>query len=272
MAPDARYGQSGFDLVPNAAAGYDLNSLMLVMGRHVSIPASMTFSLLCSAEDCRTFRYTLESAEEMLEILKGVSRTRMQPLKVVFGDGTAAKVAFGKQGGPAVEVTLHGTEASLPVQEKALDSLFKEVMQKEELEGLVHPLQDEARRVPPAPLVEVRASIVDLKPLMEELLTWREAQGSHFGLVGSLFEDGTVSLLPFSEGPVSRGERFDRLLELTQVTRRHRCRLRNNPVLQLLSPESGVENRLALVRRIKARMDMPSVINPSGVLWLPQSR
>ncbi len=270
LAPDARYGQGGFDLVPNGAAGYDLNSLMLVMGRHLFIPVSITFSLLCSVEDCKTLRYAPEDAGEMLEALRKATRTGVRPLKLVFGDDVGSRIAFGGDG-LTVEAALHGTEVSLPVQEKTLDSLFKEGVKKDEIDGLVHPLGETSLRVPPSPIVEIRTSIVDTTPLMEDLVTWRDAQVESLGLVGSLFEDGTVSLIPFSDRPISRGVRFERLLELVQIARKHRCRLRSNSTLQLLSPETERDRRFELVRRIKERVDLPNVINPSGVLWLPRA-
>ncbi|MEE9236760.1 MAG: FAD-binding protein [Thermoplasmata archaeon] len=270
LTPDARYGESGFDRVPNSAAGYDLNSLLLIMGRHVSIPVSVTFTLVPCVEGTKTLRYGLESTEHLLGALEEMVRTRLQPLKVVFGDGVASRVAFGREEGPTMEVSLHGTEETLPPQEEIVDSLFKENVEKKEIDGLAHPLQGPPRRVPPSPLAELRSSLADLAPLLNALTSWREAQGDSFGVIGTLFESGTIGLLPFIDRATNRGERFDRLLELVQIARAHRCRLRGNTTLQLLSPESNLEKRFALVRRIKEEVDLPNVVNPSGLLWVPQ--
>lgn len=271
ITPDARYGETGFDLVPNSAAGYDLNSLMTVMGRNLGIPVSVSFTLLSCFEDSKTFRFTLKGTEDMVKGLTNLAKTKVRPLKVVFGEGTASQSAFGVAGGPVVEVTIQGMDETVAPQEKALESAFGEGAEKETLEGIYHPLTKAPPRVAPSPLAEVRTSLRDFGALLQDFMGWKESSGPAFGVVGYLMESGTVGMQPMSSGPVSRGERFGRLVEIVQIARKHRCRLRTSPVIHLLEPETNLEKRFALIRRIKAEVDRPNVVNPSGVLWVPSS-
>ncbi|MFQ5837384.1 MAG: FAD-binding oxidoreductase [Thermoplasmata archaeon] len=271
LSPDGRYGESGFDLVPNNAAGYDLNSLMLVMGRHMIIPVSVTFTLLPMASTVKTSRYSVWSPEALVEAMRNLINTRVQPLRVSFGDGTGSLLAFGREGEPTIEIVLAGTEETLPVQQKLVDAAFKEGANKEEVEGLTHVTQSApGGDAPPSLLVEFRASLADLQLILQDVTSWVEAQGSGFGIIGSLYQAGTVSVIPFISGQTNRGERFTRVLELAQIARKHSCRLRNNPTIHLLSPEANLGKRFALVRRMKERVDLPHVINPSSLLMVPR--
>ncbi len=270
LAADTRYGESGFDQVPNNASGYDLNSLLLAMGRNLAVPVSVTFTLLPAVEAVRIFRYAPESMEDLVASLRGIAGSQGQPLKVIFGDGTASKVSLGGNEGLTVEVALRGTEETLPVQQKQLDSAFKKETKKTEVDGLAHPLVTPTKGRGPTPLVEVRASLADVQPLVDDIVAWAEGQGPGLGIIGTLSQGGTAGLLPFAQKPLNRGERFDRVLELVQIARKHRCRLRYSPLLHLLSPESNMEKRFNLARRIKERVDLPNVINPSNVLWVPR--
>lgn len=269
LGPDGAYSQSGFDGVPNCAAGYDLNALMLAMGQSLGIPVSATLALTGAAEDARTLRYPGEGLD-LTEALQAVEASGVRPLSLLFGDATASRVAWGAEGS-TVTLTLHGTEETLPYQEEAVDAAFGGETAKEAHEGLVHVLQKGARRKEPAALAEFLVALPDLAAWLEELTAWREERGPAFGWMGSLSEGGTVSLVPFHEEPLSRGERFDRLYELVLLARKRPGRLRTTPVLQLLEPESGGERRFELIRRIKAGVDLPTVVDPSGVLWVPRA-
>jgi hypothetical protein len=272
ISPDGHYCESGFDLVPNSAAGYDLNSLMMVMGRHIAIPISLTFALIPLAPVQKTLRYMLDDLEALTGALTAVLKSRIQPLKILFGDALGSEVALGKAGNLTVEIVIQGTEESVAAQQKRLDAAFPEGAQREEVEGIVQPLQRLGPGQAPAQLAEIRANLADVQPLMQDLASWLEEQGPDFGLVGSLSQGGTVALVPFINRAANRGERFDRLLELLHMSRRHGCRLRDNHTVHLLSPETNLEKRFALVRRIKERVDLPNVINPSSLMWIPQAR
>ncbi len=269
VGPDGVYSQSGFDGVPNSAAGYDLNALMLVMGHGLGIPLSATFTLAPAAEDAQSLRYPVASTEELVGALEAVEASAIRPLSLLFGDDTGSRVSWGAEG-TTLTLSLHGTEETLPHQVQAVDAAFGEEPAKEVMEGQVHPLERGERRRPPAPLGEILVGMADLPALLEALTAWQEERGPAFGWTGSLTEGGTVSLVPFHEGPMSRGERFDRLYELVLLARKQPGRLRATPVLQLLETETDVEQRFALARRIKGEVDLPNVVNPSSVLWVPR--
>ncbi len=267
ISADATYGESGFDNVPNSAAGYDLNSLLVAAKGHLTIPLSVTLSLMPSAENLTRRTYSMKTLEELVTSLPKVSRVGILPLRVAFQDETATEVIAGKKG-VTVNVLLHGTEETLPSQSKALDDALGEGVEVEE--GPFEPTYAIAGNRTLSPLAELRLATSDLAPLLEDLSTWQEAQASLVGLAGSLYEGETVSLVPFLAKKAGRGERFDRLVELVELVRKHRGQVRSNQLVQLLTPEDRLENRFNLVRRIKARLDLPLVVNPSGLLWAPK--
>lgn len=295
LGPDTRYGQSGFDRVPNAATGYDLNALLTVMGRNLVVPVSLSFALLPGGP-VRTVRYHLEDPEALLAALQGLSGTRLQPLRVALGDPVAAEVGLGSRKAFVLEVCLTGTEALLDAQTGALDDLLGMEEgeedegeapggQKETLEGLGHLLREPPRGKYPLYLTEVRTHVADAAGLLEELAAWSHRLGDRYGLAGHLRESGTLSLLPFVrvdvqgqstmgepyDVPLNRGDRFDRVWEVVRVAREHGATLRANQLIQLLNPETQTQKRFRLARRIKEGVDLPNIINPSGLLWVPET-
>lgn len=265
ISADAGYGESGFDDVPNNSTGYDLNSLFLNAGSSLAIPLSVTFSLLPSAEDLRARTYSLKGNDELTAALAKVSGTGILPVNVSFGDEGASKVVSGREGITSTAL-LHGTEDTLPSQGKALDRVFEGA---EVEESLYQPRSPAAAAKGLSPLAELRLSVTDLAPLLTDLSTWRDSQASSVGLSGSLQEGGSVSIVPFVAEKAGRGERFDRLVELVEVAERHECVLRGNHLVHLLTSESTLEKRFSLVRRIKEKVDLPLVVNPSALLWVP---
>ncbi|MFQ6013383.1 MAG: FAD-binding oxidoreductase [Thermoplasmata archaeon] len=285
LGPDTNYSQSGFDDVPNNATGYDLNALLLTMGRNLGIPLSLTLRILPFART-KAARYTFESQEEVLKALQALGQSSLQPLRVVFGDPTASAVALDGGEGYALEVDLSGSEETLARGEKALEAMAGEATPGEGREGFAHLLEGATRKRPPFPLAEIRTSLANLPALWEELAAWARTRGSAFGLAGTLQEAGTARILPFMRGnirgtsttggPVDqvlhRGDRFNLVVDLVRIAQRHPCRVRNTQVTQLLSADTQLRKRFALVRRLKAGIDLGNIINPSGLLWVPRPR
>ncbi len=265
ISADAGYGESGFDEVPNNSTGYDLNSLFLTAGSSLAIPLSVTFSLLPSAEDLRARTYYLENYEKLIAALVNVSDAGFAPVNVSFGDPTASKAISGKEGTTSTTL-LHGTEETLPAQSKALDKAFEGVSVEE---SAYEPPQVTASGSV-SPLVELRLSVRDLAPLLADLSTWRDSQASSVGLAGSLQEGGSVIVVPFIAQRAGRGERFDRLVEVVEVVEKHECVLSGSQLVQLLVSEGALEKRFRLLRRVKEKVDLPMVVNPSALLWAPR--
>lgn len=284
LAADTNYSQSGFDLVPNNATGYDLNSLLLLMGGSLGVPISLTFRLLPIALT-KTLRFTLASWEALTAALQALRKARLRPLRVVFGDPTYG-TSFAGSDGYSLEINLGGTPETLASQEKALEGALGEDLPKEAWEGLGHLTREAPGGKTPFHIAEIRTALADVPSLWEDLATWSGRQGPAFGLAGYLQETGTVGLLPFARadlrgtsttgGPVDivlhRGDRFDRVAELVKIAQRHPCRLRNNQLTQLLAADKHLRRRFALVRRIKEEVDLGNIVNPSGLLWVPQPR
>ncbi|MFQ5553622.1 MAG: FAD-binding oxidoreductase, partial [Thermoplasmata archaeon] len=193
LGPDTSYSQSGFDLVPNNATGYDLNSLLLMMGRNLGIPISLTLRLL-PFDRTRAVRYAFESWEGVLTALQAIGRSGLGPLRIVFGDPVASAVGLDGGEGYTLEVDLGGSKEILGSQEKALQAAVGEETPPEAVDGLTHIHEAATREKPPFHLAEIRASLVDLPPLWEDLATWVGVRGSAFGLAGSLQEGGTVRI------------------------------------------------------------------------------
>ncbi|MEE9592945.1 MAG: hypothetical protein V3W28_05140, partial [Thermoplasmata archaeon] len=285
LSPDTSYAQSGFDLVPNNATGYDLNALLLVMGRNLGIPVSLTLRLL-PFDRVRAVRFTFPSWDELFKALQAVEGASLNALRVVFGDPVASAVGLDGGEGYTLEVDLAGPEEVVPGQEKALQAAVGEGTPGEGTEGLDHLHEAATREKPPFQLAEIRTSLADLPALWEDLVTWVGVRGSGFGLAGSLHEGGTVHVLPFMRGDIRglsttggpvdqvlhRGDRFNRLTELVRIAQRHPCRVRNTQVSQLLAQDTEMGKRFGLVRRIKKSIDLANIINPSGLLWVPQPR
>jgi hypothetical protein len=285
LNPDTSYAQSGFDLVPNNATGYDLNALLLMMGRNLGIPVSLTLRLL-PFDHMRAVRFAFASWDDLFKALQAVDQASLDPLRVVFGDPVASAVGLNGGEGYTLEVDLAGPEEVLASQEKALEAAVGEETPGEATEGLEHLHEAATREKPPFHLAEIRASLADLSALWEELATWVGVRGNAFGLAGSLREGGTVHVLPFMRGDIRgtsttggpvdqvlhRGDRFDRLTELVRIAQRHPCRVRNTQVSQLLARDREMGKRFGLVRGIKQAVDLASIINPSGLLWVPRPR
>ncbi|MFQ5919746.1 MAG: FAD-binding oxidoreductase [Thermoplasmata archaeon] len=285
LGPDTSYSQSGFDLVPNNATGYDLNSLLLVMGRNLGIPVSLTFQLL-PINRTRAVRFSFDSWEGVLTALQTIAKAPLEPLRVVFGDPVASAAGLDGGEGYTLEVDLGAAEEVLPGQEETLQAAVGEETPGTGSDGLGHLHESATREKGPFHLAEIQTSLADLPPLWEELATWVGVRGSAFGLAGSLREGGTVHLLPFMRGdlrgtsttggPVDqvlhRGDRFNRITELVKIAQRHPCRVRNTQVGQLLAGDTQMRKRFALARRIKRGVDLGNIINPSGLLWVPPPR
>ncbi len=265
ISADAGYGESGFDGVPNSSTGYDLNSLFLTAGSSLAIPLSVTFSLFPSAEDLRARTYSLENHEKLIAALVRVSDAGFAPVNVSFGDPTASKAISGKEGTTSTTL-LHGTEETLPAQSKTLDKAFEGAKVEE---SAYESLRVTASRSL-SPVIEMRLSVRDLAPLLADLSTWRDSQASSVGIAGSLQEGGSVSVVPFVAQRAGRGERFDRLVELVEVAEKHKCVLSGSQLVHLLASESAREKRFGLLRRVKEKVDLPMVVNPSALLWVPQ--
>ncbi len=285
LGAETSYSQSGFDLVPNNATGYDLNSLLLVMGRNLGIPISLTLRVL-PFDRTRAVRFTFESWDGVLKALQAIADAPLEPLRVVFGDPAASAVGLDGGEGYALEVDLGGAEEGLAGQEKALQATLGEQAPGEGTDGLGHLQEAATREKAPFHLAEIMTSLVDLPALWEELTTWVGVRGSAFGLAGSMQEGGTVRILPFMRGDIRgtsttggpvdqglhRGDRFNRITELVKIAQRHPCRVRNTQVGQLLVQDTQMGKRFALARRIKQGVDLANIINPSGLLWVPQPR
>ncbi len=285
LGSDTSYSRSGFDLVPNNATGYDLNSLLLIMGRNLGIPISLTLRLL-PLEHTRAIRFSFESWAGLLKALQDIAEAPLEPLRVVFGDPVASAVGLDGGEGYTLEVDLGGAEEVLAGQEKALRATVGEETPGEGTDGLGHLYEAATRKKAPFHLAEIMTSLVDLPILWEDLATWVRVRGSAFGLAGSLQEGRTVHLLPFMRGDIRgtstpggpvdavlhRGDRFNRIVELVKIAQRHPCRVRNTQVGQLLAQDIQMGKRFALARRIKQGVDLANIINPSGLLWVPQPR
>lgn len=297
LAPDTRYGKSGFDLVPNHATGYDLNGLLTVLGRNLVVPVSLTFRLLPAAT-VKGVRYRFPDGAALLQALTALHRSRLRPLRVAFGDPVAGSVGFGGDGF-VLEVNLMGTEETAAAQARAVDPALgiptpkgkggeaeaKPSVPREEVDGLGHLLEEPRRGRYPFYLAEVRCHVAEAGPLWDELATWSQRMGDRYGLAGHLMESGTLSLLPFVrvdvtgrstmgepyDVPLNRGDRFDRVWEVVRIARKHPCRLRANQLLQLLNPDTNLQRRFQVARRIKEAMDLPNIVNPSGLLWVPET-
>ncbi len=267
VGSDGGYGESGFDEVPNNATGYDLNSLLLLAGGSLTIPLSVTFSLMPSAEDLRSLTYILKDWEEVGTTLQKIPGVGVHPLAVFFGDTTSSRDAPERKG-ENVTVFLHGTEETFGAQVRAVDTAFGEGFLRED--GVYGQTSGVTREPRMTPLAEIRLSTADLPPLLADLASWQEVRGPAVGLAGSLHEGGTVSLIPFVTERAGRGERFDRAVELLEIAGKHPCRLRSSQLIHLLDPDADAERRFGLVRQIKARVDLPLVINPSRLLWVPR--
>lgn len=304
LGPDTTYGQSGFDQVPNAATGYDFNALLSTMGRNLAVPISVTFRLLPGGA-LRGLRYALPTEAALVEALGELDASRLRPLRVAFGDTTAAEVGLGDGPFP-LEVDLLGTEDTVTAQVAALDDLLgvqasgeagDEVEEGEEppeaggpprreRDDLDHLLTEPPRGKYPQYLTEIRAPLADAAGLWEELVRWSASRGDRVGVAGCLEESGTVRFLPFIridvqrqstmgepfDVPMNRGDRFDRVWELVRIARKHPCRLRATQLVHLLNPDPELQKRFRLARRIKERVDLPGVINPSGLFWMPSVR
>lgn len=264
VGADSNYGECAFDHVPNSAAGYDLNGLFAMMGDSLGIPITVTLSLLPSPEDLLARRYGLSGGEPLVQALTKLAHSGLTPLRLLFGDEVGAATAF-EADGLGIEILLHGPEDTQAPQVALADA----AVGVKSSEGGRTTLPRKPQ--PVSPLTELRLSLADLAPLWEDLGAWAAETGGESGIVGSLHESGSVTLTPFVTRPISRGDRFDRLLELLQVAERHPCALRSNHLVQLLTTAPDLESRFALARRIKERVDLPMAINPSGVLWIPSS-
>ena len=285
LGSDTSYSQSGFDLVPNNATGYDLNSLLLIMGRNLGIPLSLTLRLL-PLDRTRAIRFAFESWAGLLKALQNIAEAPLQPLRVVFGDPVASAVGLDGGEGFTLEVDLGAAEEVMAGQEESLQAAVGDATLGEGRDGLGHLHEAATREKGPYHLAEIQTSLVDLAPLWEELATWVGVRGSAFGLAGTLQEGGTVHVLPFMRGDIRgtsttggpvdqvlhRGDRFNRITELVKIAQRHPCRVRNTQVGQLLTSDTQMRKRFALARRIKRGIDLGSIINPSGLLWVPQPR
>lgn len=285
LSPETSYSQSGFDLVPNNATGYDLNALLLLMGRDLGIPVSVTLRLL-PFDRMRAVRFAFATWDDLFQALQAVEGAPLDPLRVVFGDPVASAVGLDGGEGYTLEVDLAGPEEVLASQEKALQAAVGEATPGEVTEGLGHLHETATRDRPPFHLAEIRTSLADLPALWEDLATWTGIRGDAFGVAGTLQEGGTVHVLPFMRGDIRgisttggpvdqvlhRGDRFDRLTELVRIAQRHPCRVRSTQVAQLLAQDQEMGKRFGLVRRIKQAVDLASIINPSGLLWVPRPR
>jgi hypothetical protein len=205
----------------------------------------------------------------MVAVLTKLAKARLALARVLIHDQVAwAMSRRGEALGVVLEVAFMAPEAVAPVLEKALDGLAAGHIGKAEA---LSPLDAPAdfRRASqnlrsagilgevlctPATVAEVFGNLLDLGPAM--------------GIFGAVQGAG-ISLVPFSRRPLSRRERFDLVVKIKEEVE-GLAHLAGPQLLLLLDGGKAIRQGFNVVRRIKDKVDLPSTINPSRALLVPQ--
>ncbi len=269
VLPDGRMASLGYDGVPPNASGYDLVALYLRGGQHLALPHTFALTLAPAGKIRRVLAYTYPDASAMVGVLTKLAKARLALARVLIHDQVAWAMSHrGEALGVVLEVAFRAPEAVAPALEKALDGLAAGHTGKAEaLSPLDAP--SEFRRASQnlrtaGILGEVLCTPATVAEVFEKLLELGPAMGI-FGAV----QGAGISLVPFSRRPLSRRERFDLVVKIKEEIV-GLARLAGPQLLLLLDGGEAIRQGFNLVRRIKDKVDLPSTINPSRALLVPQ--